>query len=1205
LIWRFVVNMGRRRLILFDINDYISDPSLIMEPPYFLALLLLPMFFWRLRRDLAAQFVVSVSLAILFVMFNPLVTPLIGSFVMPWILWRFVWLLPYGLIFAMASQTILNIAFSLASRIPGRLSAGGATTMKARSFAPLLFILIATLLLSPGITRNIRNLNDRVAFPYAYPTPSGIFARLNQETENEAATVLADWDLSVTIPAFVANAHIVAHRAPTTSEIFPADQQDLALGRLLDQETFFNTPYLTEDSVAILAEYDAGFVIANSGSELDGQLRLSPQWFEWLIDDQSFSLYKVKSTPSVNDSIKGNMALLQRDWKTAETHYHTALQTNANPLLALRGLAKSAHKQGQFEAAEAYLEEAITLLDLPILHYQMGQLYLDQGREAEGIAQFDEAQKAAPYVPAFHVALGDACLGAGLEDCAQSQYKEAVSLQDWSDETASFIAEADLWRQRGFTELGLPLYKQAFDYRPSEYNAFVLISVYRELGLFDQAITLTQSLRNRYPLSAEVVALEADLVAAQGNFGKAVNLLRQAVSLHEIQVQESTETRLALAQALINDGRIIEAAQEIAYAADLDPYNPSGYSLQGDLFHEQKDSQAAVEAYQRALELDPTRTGVYVALSNELRLSGGLPNDLMAQLQMALRVDEDEATLLIALGDQWQRIGNTDAAIDAYQAALEQLTPFTQDRRSRPFQSTESRAFAFARIAATYEDLGEKQAALNYLRSAIAAAPKLPWPQVLMGDALRRYNDIDGAVAAYTAAIEGDPEYVDAYVRLAELYEATGEPERAQSLYDQALELTGSNDPGAIAELIYASSASQPATLDPSLASDETLFNVARVAATLPSAALDGNQPKSVAKRSDLITPTGLYQEDDETDRAVQLYLQRLQQGEEEGWPEAAMARYHKELGDLFLGREELDLAIAAYAEALELDPWWPEARLGLAEALSLQGETDEALGNLETAVSMAPGSVEAQIALADALHAQGRATEAMTIYINTARKYPGNGRALVALARAWRDRDRHYLAEIAFLDTIATNPGSAYAYVGLAELKMDLASYEEAGSLLEQAIAIDRNNVSSYVRIGELEERVGDMEAALASYQHATTLSSSDRTINLTLLDSLVRLGDYATAMAYAQEALEQRPDDAELLLRLGNIERLYGNYAEALSTISAAQANDPANSRIYITLAEIYLDLGQPVAALSAYGQAIEIQPDEATGRTIILIY
>ncbi len=64
---------------------------------------------------------------------------------------------------------------------------------------------------------------------------------------NGPAVVFAEQDLSVTLPAFVADGPIVAHRTPTTSEIFPADQQDLALQRLIDQNDFFTTPYLTTE----------------------------------------------------------------------------------------------------------------------------------------------------------------------------------------------------------------------------------------------------------------------------------------------------------------------------------------------------------------------------------------------------------------------------------------------------------------------------------------------------------------------------------------------------------------------------------------------------------------------------------------------------------------------------------------------------------------------------------------------------------------------------------------------------------------------------------------------------------------------------------------------------------------------------------------------------------------------------------------------
>ena len=177
-----------------------------MEPPYFLALLLLPMFLFRLRRNIAAQFVVSVSLGVLVVMFSPLITPLIGSFVMPWILWRFVWILPYALIFAMAAEMIMTAAIRLVTHLQKMSGIGDAKASAAvlTQFGALLFVLVAVLLFSPGIFRNIKNLNGRVAFAYSYPTPESIFRRLNAElAANGPAMVLTEQDLSVTLPAYV------------------------------------------------------------------------------------------------------------------------------------------------------------------------------------------------------------------------------------------------------------------------------------------------------------------------------------------------------------------------------------------------------------------------------------------------------------------------------------------------------------------------------------------------------------------------------------------------------------------------------------------------------------------------------------------------------------------------------------------------------------------------------------------------------------------------------------------------------------------------------------------------------------------------------------------------------------------------------------------------------------------------------------------
>ena len=1205
LIWRFALNMDRRRLILFDLDSYISDPSLIMEPPYFLALLLLPMFLFRLRRDVAAQFVVSVSLGVVFVMFNPLVTPLIGSFVMPWILWRFVWILPYALIFAMAAQMIVEAAISIIGRLQAALHVGDArrTVQRLSPYGPLIILLLGALILSPGIGRNIKNLNGRLAFAYAYPTPDRLFDRLNAElAQTGPSMVLANQDMSVTLPAFVAYAQVLAHRTPTTSEVFPADRQDEALQRLLDQYDFFASPYLTERSIETLRAHDVDYVIAESGSSLDAQLQLAPQWFTWLLNDEAYSLYAVTGNPAVTAAVKGNTAMANQAWQEAQEHFEKALENDDEDLLAHIGLAEIAQRQGQFALAEDSLRQTIAEHDLPVIHHRLGRLYAQQGLLDESIAEFDVARRGAPLVARFQVALADVCLNDGRKQCAELLFSTAADLQSWPDHASRLIAEADMWRQRGETKHALPLYEQAAQEQPNEYNQFVLISVYRELGLFDKALDVVHSMRLLYPLSPEVISIQADLMAAQGNYESAGELLRYATLLQELRTQETTDTHLALGEVLLAQGNVAEADDEIAYALSQNSYSAAGHTLRGELAVARNDQEGAIRAYQRAFELDPSQVGVYVALSNELREKGGTPNDVMVLLQIALREEADEPTLLLALGDQWQRLGEADAAIDAYQGALEQLAPYTQGARPRLLTVGNSRAFAFSRVAAAYEDQGDSEAAMNYYRSAIVAAPQAAWTYLLYGDALRRQDNTGKAVEAYETALSLDEEEVETFIRLANLYSATGDGESANNFFQRALDLTTTNlaqkGSGITAPVSRTLSklADPIQTSEALFASDETLSDSPVTGYTQPAA---DDWPVDnllyVSEFADVSALARLYQGRNQGDKAIDLYLERIRQGEESGESQAILARYYKELGDLYLARFDLDMAVIAYEQALELDSWTQSARLGLAETLGLQGNQKDQLLQLRTAVGLAPGSVEAQIALANVLDEQDKRTEAMTIYFNTADKHRGNERATLALARAWQDRSRSDRAERSFRETIAANPGSADAYVGLAELRMDMGDYDEAEDLLNQARRIDYNNVSSYIRLGDLEQRRGNSNEALAWFQKAATLPAADQSLNLTLIDSLIRYGDYDTALNYTDQALEQRSQDIELLMRRGRIESIFGHYDQALESYTRAQASDPANHRIYIELANLYAAQGMIQEAVSANEQAISLAPTE----------
>lgn len=1195
LIWRFAVNMNRRRLLLFDLDRYISDPNILLEPPYLLAILLLPLLLPGLRRNLGAQFALATALAVLFVMFNPILTPLIGSLVMPWILWRFIWLLPYALILGLAAAPLLTLAGQAASLLAG-------SKARLARYMPLATVVAATLLVIPMTVRNLQMLHERAAYPYFYPTPERLLVRLDELTQSRGpATVLADQDLSVSIPAYVANAHIVAHRVPTTSEIFPADQQEEALQRLIDQAAFFRSRYLTQGTMDILHRYAVGYIVAPSGSNLDIQLRLAPDWFEWIMDDQSYTLYQVTGLPQDTATIRGNTALAERRWVEAEDAYRSELESDPDNLLAVVGMAEIAHARGRFNEALNWYAQALDHADLAVLHFRLGQLHTQLGQLERAVSEFDLAQQAAPYVARFHVAAGDACLSEGQEACAAEQFAAAVENRNLPDEASRRIALADLWRQRNRTDLALGLYEEAVALQPSQANHLMLAGAYWEEARYAEAEALLRLLRTRHPLSTEVLALSAEVQAGQGAIDEAAAFYRRALWIQGVTGQDSGATRLALGRILLAANRLDQAQAEIERVLRLQPNNAAAYALQGDLYAARGWSEEATVAYQKAFRLDPTQIQLYLALSNQFRQLGGEQQEVLGLLETAMRANPDEATLALALGDQLQRQGEAARAIDAYQAALDMFEQASLSPNLMARGTDTSRAYAYIRLASVSEDLGQMEPAMNYYSAAVAAASDLPWTQSAYGDALRRRNDVAAAEAAYRRAIANDPDFANAYMQLADLLTAHGNDVEAQVLRRQALDVayalaagpqTNRTGPGlsrsAPANEAQASfdSDEQPNAGDAMSEADRLLGELAGQGATL-FAADDALGVLNLLTR--------LSQTIGDSDRVVELYRRALEQGRREGWYPVVLAQYHKGLGDLYLAQGLPVLAAESYRSAIEQDSWWPQPRLGLARALDGLGQRDEALAQLESAARIAPGLVEAQVALAAFYDQTSQGERALEVYQDTATAHPGNPRATLALAQAWRDRRLWEEAERTYRHTIALTPGNSEAYVDLGALLIDMRRYTEAQPMLLAALETNQENINAYIQMGILEQRQGNPQQALDWFKRAARVQPEDKPTSLVLLDLLQRYGHYELSLEMLRQDLAKHPQDVELMLRQARAQRILGRTGDAMATLLEASRLNLADSRLAAELGELYIAQGRPQAALAAYRQTISLDPGE----------
>ena len=101
--------------------------------------------------------------------------------------------------------------------------------------------------------------------------------------------------------------------------------------------------------------------------------------------------------------------------------------------------------------------------------------------------------------------------------------------------------------------------------------------------------------------------------------------------------------------------------------------------------------------------------------------------------------------MYLALGDQWQLLGDNLAAIDAYQAALDHLEQAVTLPGQQALSGGDSRAFAYARLARVYEDLGQFEPAMSYYRAAMSSTGGATWTRLMYAESLHRTDNLGPA----------------------------------------------------------------------------------------------------------------------------------------------------------------------------------------------------------------------------------------------------------------------------------------------------------------------------------------------------------------------------------------------------------------------------------------------------------------------------
>jgi tetratricopeptide (TPR) repeat protein len=233
---------------------------------------------------------------------------------------------------------------------------------------------------------------------------------------------------------------------------------------------------------------------------------------------------------------------------------------------------------------------------------------------------------------------------------------------------------------------------------------------------------------------------------------------------------------------LASVGEMGLAIREYRAAAEIDPENLDLHRLMGNAFFKASRNVEAVEAFERAVALQPKDAGSWGQLgSSRLRLQWW--DKAIEAFEKARALEGDKPGGLLALGYAWERKPDFEKALDFYERASKLSPSWAQPpyRRGR-----------------TLLKLDRREEAERELKRALELDANLAEARCFLGALYLENRDLVSATAELELAVSQSPRYAKAHFYLGQAYLRAGrrqEALEALARYEQITRETGETDP--------------------------------------------------------------------------------------------------------------------------------------------------------------------------------------------------------------------------------------------------------------------------------------------------------------------------------------------------------------------------------------------------------------------------
>lgn len=270
-----------------------------------------------------------------------------------------------------------------------------------------------------------------------------------------------------------------------------------------------------------------------------------------------------------------------------------------------------------------------------------------------------------------------------------------------------------------------------------------------------------------HPNHPVLLQLLGVIYSQSGDSAKGIATLRRALKLMPSHVQ----TRLNLAKALLDTGALQEAAEMTDPKVVLKEADTAEFwRIRGDILKASNDRDAAIRAYERAVELKPDSFEAWTNLGNTRRAAGDR-NGSVEALVRAVQLRSDSLMAQLNLAKALNAAGRTREGIDILSAA-EIGAP--------------DNAELLLELGVYHDRLNQTPQALIALERAARLAPGNADVHFALGQALSKTHDTGRATASFRRGLALRPGDVWAYQNFGALLEQMNQLDAAEQLLREA-----------------------------------------------------------------------------------------------------------------------------------------------------------------------------------------------------------------------------------------------------------------------------------------------------------------------------------------------------------------------------------------------------------------------------------